>query len=74
MEITASELRANIYRIIDRVIRTGEPVVIRRRSDRVRIVPAERRSKLARLEKRDDYIEGDPNDLVHLDWSGEWKP
>lgn len=72
MEITASELRANIYKIIDHVISTGEPVEIRRKSDRVRLVPAVKRSKLERLERRDDYIKGNPEEFVHMDWSGEW--
>ena len=74
MEITASKLRADIYRIIDRVIRTGEPVEIRRKSDRVMIVPIKGHSKLDRLRRKNDYIKGDPEELVHLDWSGEWTP
>ncbi|MFO8073383.1 MAG: type II toxin-antitoxin system Phd/YefM family antitoxin [Polyangia bacterium] len=74
MEITASELRSNIYKIIDRVLRTGERVEIRRKNDRVMLVPCERASKLSRLERRDDYVVGDPDELVHLDWFDEWSP
>lgn len=74
MEITASKLRADIYRIIDRVIRTGEPVEIRRKNDSVLIVPVKGHSKLDRLSRKNEYIKGDPEELVHMDWSGEWTP
>ena len=72
--IKLSELRANIYRLIDRVGETGEPLVIERNGKRLRIVPEETPSKLSRLSRRDGFIRCDPGDLVHLDWSGEWKP
>ena len=71
--LTASKLRENIYRILDRVLETGVPVEVERRGRRVRIVPVEPPSKLARLTQR-DYLRGDPEAIVHLDWSGEWRP
>ena len=76
MKITASKLRENIYKVLDQVIETGVPVEIERRGRRLRIVPGDEtpRSKLARLEPRPKAIVGNPEDLVHLDWSAEWKP
>ena len=76
MKITASKLRENIYKILDQVLETGSPVEIERRGRKLRIVPgdARPRGKLARLERRPKVIVGDPEALVHLDWSGEWKP
>jgi hypothetical protein len=74
MAMTASKLRADIYRILDRVIETGEPVEIERRGQRLKIVPEKPRSKLARLKKRPGHIVGDPEDLVHMDWSVYWRP
>jgi prevent-host-death family protein len=73
MAVTPSKLRENLYSILDQVLETGRPVEIRRRGKILKIVPAEPRSKLASLERR-PYIVGDPEDLVHLDWSGEWRP
>jgi prevent-host-death family protein len=73
MRLTASKLRENIYRILDQVLETGVPVEIRRKGRTVRIVPVEPPSKLARLVRR-DYLRGDPEAIVHLDWSGEWRP
>lgn len=76
MKITASKLRENIYRVLDQVVETGVPVEIERRGRRLKIIPADEptRGKLDRLEPRPDAIVGDPEDLVHLDWSSEWKP
>ena len=74
MSITASELRSNIYRLIDQVLETGVPLEISRKGRIVKLVPGEQRSKLSRLVQRTSYIDADPDDLVHLDWSGEWKP
>jgi prevent-host-death family protein len=76
MKITASKLRENIYKVLDQVIETGVPVEIERHGRSLRIVPGDEtpRSKLARLELRPKTIVGNPEDLVHLDWSAEWKP
>lgn len=73
MRLTASKLRENIYRILDQVLETGVPVEIRRKGRAVKIVPVEPPSKLERLVRR-DYLRGDPEAIVHLDWSGEWQP
>ncbi len=73
MTVTPSKLRENLYSILDQVLETGRPVEIRRRGKILKIVAAEPRSKLANLERR-EYIVGDPEELVHLDWSGEWRP
>lgn len=73
MRLTASKLRENIYRILDQVLETGVPVEIQRKGRTVRIVPAVPPSKMARLPRR-DYLCCDPDAIVHLDWSGEWRP
>jgi antitoxin (DNA-binding transcriptional repressor) of toxin-antitoxin stability system len=72
--LTASRLRENVYRILDEVLETGVPVEIERRGKILRIVPGEPRDKLDNLTPRPDFLRCDPEDLVHLDWSGEWRP
>ena len=72
--MTATELRAHIFKILDQVIETGVPVEIERKGRIVRLVPDAPASKLGQLVRRDESIQGDPDDLVHLDWSGEWQP
>jgi hypothetical protein len=74
VSISVTELRANLYRLIDDVIQTGEPLTIERNGHKVVIARSPVESKLARLVSRPDFIKGDPEDLVHLDWSGEWRP
>lgn len=78
MAISATKLRADIYRVIESVISSGVPVEIELRGKKVRIVPAEQRDKLANLVKRSGVIVGDPG---HIDqtktfdeakWRGKW--
>jgi hypothetical protein len=37
-------------------------------------VPGKPVGRLDRLVARPDFIKGDPEDLVGLDWSHEWRP
>lgn len=73
MPIKPSQLRRDIYRILDEVLETGIPVEIDRDGRLLEIVPVEPRSKLENLKPR-TYLLCDPEELVHLDWSGEWRP
>lgn len=74
MTVTASKLRQDIYNILDSVIETGEPVQIARKGRVLRILadplPG---SKLSRIVKRPGLL-CDPEELVEIDWSKEWKP
>ncbi len=71
MRLTASKLRADIYNILDESLKTGIPVEVVRNGRVLKIVPESKPSKLSPLEKR-DYIAGDPENLVHMDWTREW--
>lgn len=73
MRITASKLRENVYRILDEVLATGVPVEIERKGRLLRVVPVQPASRLEKLERR-GFVLADPEALVHLDWSGEWRP
>jgi len=73
MPLTASKLRANIYRLLDQVIESGIPLEVERRGRLLRIVPVGG-SPLDHLPRRSDYLKCDPEELVHRDWSGEWRP
>jgi hypothetical protein len=72
MVVKPSRLRANLYRLLDHVLRTGEPIEIDRGGKKLLIVPKKKQAKLNNLVRR-DIIAGDPEDLVHLDWSKEWR-
>ena len=73
MSVTASALRKDIFRLLDQVLETGQPLSVKRKNGEVKIVPGQPKSKLERLKRR-SCILGDPEDLVHQDWTGEWNP
>ncbi len=72
--MTASELRRNIYQLLDQVLETGVPLEVERKGRKLSIVPEPPRTKLDNLKRREGYLLGDPEDIVHLDWSKEWRP
>ncbi len=72
--MNATTLRANLYRVLDRILETGKPVDVIRKGKVIRLVPAVPTGKLAGLEPRPDVVVGDPDDLIHCDWSETWKP
>jgi hypothetical protein len=79
--ITVTELRSDLYNKIDHVIATGLPLEIERKGHIVKIVSVDskvmtdvttapnRPSKFSRLVSRDNVINGDPADIVHINWS-----
>ena len=68
--ISLTALRNNLFKIVDQVIQTGNPVFIERKGHKLKIVLEEKKSKLNNLESH-DCITGDPDDLVQLK-VGEW--
>lgn len=74
MAISASKLRADVYRLLDQVLETGQPLEIDRNGKTLVIAPKEAGSIWDRLPRREGYIVGDPDELVHIDWSSEWNP
>ena len=71
MPLSVSKLRDNIYNILDAVLNTGTPIEVMRHGKLLRIVPAQKASKLSRLKKR-EYALRDPESIVHLEWLQEW--
>jgi hypothetical protein len=78
MAISITELRANIYNIVDDIIKTGQPVDIERSGKKLRILQVEAQTqvagKLNKLIARPEAISGSPEDFTHIDWSHEWNP
>jgi hypothetical protein len=72
-KVTATELRRNIYRLLDQVLYSKVPLEVERKGKSLIIIPADAVSKFDRLEPHIDCVIGDPEDLVHIDWSEEWQ-
>jgi hypothetical protein len=70
--ITLTELRADLYNLVDKIIETGVSVEVQRNGHKIKILLADGPSKLERLTVRTDVINGDPEDIVHCDWLQEW--
>ena len=69
--ITPTELRSNIYNLLDEVLKTGIPIEINKGGKKLRIVPVGKANKLQNLISRPHVIKGDPNDLVDISWEKE---
>jgi hypothetical protein len=71
--INATKLRANIYRVLDRVIKTGESAEVKRRDQKLLIISQRPHGlKLENLPKR-NALACTPEELVETSWDREWK-
>ena len=68
--VTPTELRTNIYKLLDEVLQTGLPLEIKKGDRRLRIIPVETKGKFQNLVSRPDVIQGDPEALAKLSWEG----
>lgn len=69
--VTPTELRTNIYQLLDEVLQSGLPIEIMKGNRRLQIVPVEKADKFQNLVSRPDVIAGDPEELVALGWEDE---
>jgi len=74
MVVTATKLRQNLYKLLDHALETGEFIEIVRKGKSLRIVPGVKAGDFKKLVSHPDCINGDPDDIVSIDWSKEWKP
>jgi hypothetical protein len=73
MALSASALRQDLYKKLDTVLRTGIPLEIKRHKGRLRIVSVKKKTKLSNLKKR-TVMKCAPEEIIHLDWSKNWRP
>jgi hypothetical protein len=64
--ITVTELRRDIYNLLEEVLATGIALEIDKGGRKLRIAPVKPVDKFADMVFRPDVINGDPEDLVHL--------
>ncbi len=72
--LTATELRRNIYRVLDEVLSTGEAQEVIRHGRKLRIVPEQPvRRDLTRLPRREGLL-CSPDELIETSWEDAWTP
>ena len=71
MPLTLSEVRDNLSRLLDEVIKTGKPIELVHHGHMLKIVPCKSKSKLNYLTKHHGAINGSLEDLIHFDWLNE---
>jgi len=69
--VTPTQLREDIYNLLDEVLKTGLPLEIKKGDKRLKIVPVEKVDKLQNLTSRPEVIQGDPDALVEINWVDE---
>ncbi len=69
--ITPTELRANIYNILEEILRTGIPVEINKGNRRLKIMPVAKTDKFSNLLSRPNAIRGNVDDLADIHWQNE---
>jgi prevent-host-death family protein len=69
--VTPTELRADIYNLLDEVLDTGIPLEIKKANRRLIIMPVAKVDKLKNLVARPELIQGDPEDLININWETE---
>jgi hypothetical protein len=70
--MTTSELRQNIYGLLDQVIKTGIPLEIKRKGKVLKIVFEQTPDKIKNLKKR-DVLNCQPDEIIYNNWEKEWK-
>lgn len=69
--VTPTQLRANIYNLLDKVLETGLPLEIKKGDKKLIIVPVDEVDKLENLVSRPQVIQGDPDELAEINWIDE---
>jgi hypothetical protein len=72
--MSATRLRAELFKTLDQVVSSGESVEIERPGGTVRMVLAASGSRLARLSPHPGTVSGNPEDLATLSWEDAWQP
>ncbi len=72
MTITPTKLRQNIFKLLDKVAATGEPLEIKRKGIKLKIISVTKKNKLKSLKKR-KILNCSPEKIIHNNWEKEWK-
>lgn len=69
--VTPTQLRTDIYNLLDEVLNTGLPLEIKKGDKKLRIVSVDKADKLKNLISRPDAVQGNPDELAEINWIDE---
>lgn len=77
--MNATKLRAELYSVLDQVLLSGKPVMIERKGRRLLLCVDESESVPPRERftwptPRPEWVNGDVDDILDIDWTKEWRP
>lgn len=71
-EITPTEFRKNLFGILKELEKTGQRLrIVAKTGHRFELIPRGKPSRFDKIPKKKNVINGAPDDIVHMDWSGE---
>jgi hypothetical protein len=70
----ATNLRKNLFRILDKAARTGKSIEFESKGRKFKIIALERPHRFASLQKHPDVFSGELDSLINIDWMTEWRP
>ncbi len=73
MTVTPSKFRSNLYRLLDSVLLSNEPLEINRNGKKLLVVPEHKKSRISSIIPKKISCASD-KELINTDWGDEWKP
>ncbi len=72
--VSMSDLAANLNELLEKVLRTGEPLEVDYKGEKLIIYTEKQETKqksdkFSRLKSHPDCLTGNPEDIVHMDWT-----
>ena len=64
---------SNTEILLKKIVESNTSIEVQFDEKKIIIALSEHANKLKRLKRHEGCIVGDPEDIVHLDWSGEWR-
>ena len=71
--VMPTELRGNIFKLLDEVLSTGIPSEINKGGKKLRIVPVGKSDRFENIISRPNVIQGHRNDLADIHWKKDVK-
>lgn len=75
MKLKATQLRKDIYKLLDYILTTGLTIEVERKGQLLKIEKVgAHQGRLDKFKPMRGLIKGDPSALEKIDWSKAWKP